>query len=571
MFNPKEINLSDPKWASGEKPIVEGVKAAASSDNAVVTHTMLKVMSEGGNAVDAGIAGCMVQAAVEPFMTNHTGTVTFLFYHAKEDKYYQLDSTGTFPSDLPAHKPVPQGMGKYAVMPPSSVIPGFMPGLKELYNKFATKPWAELCEDAIWWAENGHHVSCFEFDVNAFGEDFITFFPEGREFYMPNGRFPQVGEKFGSKEMAETLRNVANEGPDYMITGSWADKFIKKANEMGWQITKEHMTETPPRWIEPLRYKIRDYEIVSLAPPQQQGVFVALVLGILDKLGIEDVKPYSADHIFYMGHALKLAQQVCGYFNDPEVLTFDVNTFLEPELHEYLAKLIKGMKPKVDLTGHTNFTTGFFGGAGFLDGLIGGKKPTPRQNSHQDQPSGSCELSIVDSEGNWVQMMNTLQSGGIPGQVVGGIPMVGSHAVPNMQASPMTYYQVKGARQRTVMGNTMVLKDGKPILQLGSPGNVHATVPQVLCNYLFFGMDPYNAVREPRMLALQEGGTLIIEDRISEEVQNKLMSLGLRMKVSNVWDYHMGSFQVCYIDQKTGQLCTIADPRRNGVADGIKL
>jgi gamma-glutamyltranspeptidase/glutathione hydrolase len=561
MINPKEINLADPKWSPGEKKTTKGVKAAVSSDNAVVTYTMLQVLENGGNAVDAGIVGCMLQAAIEPFMTNHTGTVTFLFYNAKEDKYYQLDSTGTFPSDVPPHLPVPSGMGAYAVSQPRSVIPGFMPGLKEIHKRFATRPWAELCEDAIWWAGNGHHVSSFEFDVNAYGEDFITFFPEGRKFYMPTGRFPQVGEKFASKEMAATLRNVALEGPDYMISGEWADQFISKANELDWNITKEHMTETPPRWIEPLRFKIRDYEIVSLAPPQQQGVFLALVLGILDKLSIDQYGPYSAEHIFLMSHALSTAQQVCGYFNDSLIFDFDINLFLSVDFHQSLATLIKGLVPKVDLTTHIKMTTGFGSQ---------GKVPTLRQNSHQKQPSGSCELSIVDEEGNWVQMMNTLQSGGIPGQVVGGVPMVGSHALPGHPSAFMSYYQVKGARQRTVMGNTMLLKDGKPVLQLGSPGNVHVTVPQVLCNYIFFGMDPYSAICEPRMLSYEDDATVIIEDRISEEVQRKLMAMGIRLKVSNIWDYHMGSFQICYKDLDTGELCAVADPRRCGVADGIK-
>lgn len=569
MIDPRSINLSDPKWLPGEKPIIKNVRAAVSADNAVVTYTMLKVMEQGGNAVDAAIAGCMVQAACEPFMTNHTGTVTFLFYHAKEGRYYQLDSTGTFPSDLPPHMPVPQGMGTYAKIPPRSVIPGFMPGLKAIHERFATLPWEALCQEAIWWAENGHHVSNFEYEVNLFGEDFITFFPEGRAFYMPNGRFPVVGERFGSPEMAQTLQKVATEGPDYMITGEWADAFIEKANELGWKITKDHMTETPPRWMEPLRFKVGDYEIVSLAPPQQQGVFIALVLGILEHVGIRDVQPFSADHIFYMAHALKLAQSMCGYLHDPDILHVNTASFLDPAFHASLANLVNGMKPKIDLTQHATFTTGFGGATSFMDSMTGGKMPTPRQNSHHDQPSGSCELSIVDTEGNWVQMMNTLQSGGIPGQVVKGIPMVGSHALPNVQASSMQYYQAKGARMRCVIGNTMVLKNGKPILQLGSPGNVHVTVPQVLCNLLFFGMDPYEAIRAPRMLGLQEGGTVVIEDRITEVVQKELLARGLRMKVSGVWDYHMGSFQVCYLDQKTGELCTVADPRRCGVADGL--
>ncbi len=570
MLNPKDINLSDLKWAPGEKKVVKGVKAAASTDNAVVTYTILKILEEGGNAVDGAIAGCMVQAAIEPFMTNYTGTVTFLFYNAKENKYYQLDSTGIFPHDLPAHKPVPQGMGPYAMIPPSSVIPGFMPGLKEIYHKFATKPWSRLCEDAIWWAENGHHVSNFEFEFNSTTNDFITFFPEGREFYMPKSRFPFVGERFYSKELAKTLKKVATEGPDHMITGEWADKFIEKANSMGWMIRKDHMIENLPRWIEPLRYDFKGHEILSLAPPQQQGIFIALVLGMLEHLKIESVTPYSAEHIFYMGNSLKLALNMCGYFNDPNVLSFDTNMFLNKDFHKYLAGLIKGITPKVDLTHHMNMTTSSACTIG-MDPYSGGvgKIPTLHKNSHQAQPSGSCEISIVDKDGNWVQMMNTLQSGGIPGQVVCGVPMVGSHALPNIQAGSMTYYQIKGARMRSFIGNTMILKDGKPVLQLGSPGNVYCTIPQVLCNILFFGMEPYKAICEPRMLPVEEGGTIIVEDRITEDVQRKLLSMGIRMKVSSPWDCHMGSFQVCYKDDKTGELCTIADPRRCGVSDGI--
>jgi gamma-glutamyltranspeptidase / glutathione hydrolase len=562
LRNPRSINLSDAEWMPGEKSVVKGVQAAASSDNAVVTYTMLKTLSEGGNAIDAGIAGALVQTALEPFMTNLTGTVIALYYHAGEAKFYQLDSSGIFPSDLPAHMPVPQGMGPYAQVPPRSVIPGFMPGMTALHGRFGSKAWQELCEEAVWWAEEGHHVSSFEYEVNLFGENFISFFPEGRKFYMPQGLLPRVGEKFASREMAQTLKKVAEEGPDYMINGEWADAFIQKGNELGWKITREHMRETAPRWIEPLRFWVGDHEIVSLAPPGQQGIFIALVLGILQKLGIESVRPYGADHLFSMAHALKMAGMLCGYQNDPEILSFDVNTFLDPSLHAHLAKLIEGMRPRVDLSEHVKKTINF--------GAQGGKIPTTSRDSHQSQPSGSCELSVVDKHGNWLQMMNTLQSGGIPGQVVGGVPMVGSHAQPNRHDQTIVYFQVKGARLRHPIGNTMVLKDGKPVLQLGTPGNVYCTVPQVLCNHLYFGMDPYQAVRAPRMLGLQEGGTFVIEDRIPESVQNELMKLGLRMQVSRAWDLHMGSFQVCYLDPQTGELCTLADPRRCGVADGIK-
>jgi len=108
-----------------------------------------------------------------------------------------------------------------------------MPGLKEIHHRFCTRKWKELCTPAVEWAERGHPISTFEYGVNLFGEKFITYFPEGREFYQPIGMFPHVGELFIPRNLAKTLRGVADEGPDYMITGHWAERFVAKANEMG--------------------------------------------------------------------------------------------------------------------------------------------------------------------------------------------------------------------------------------------------------------------------------------------------------------------------------------------------
>src|ERR1700722_9421840 len=114
----------------GPKIPVTGLRAAVTTDSAIVTETMLEVLANGGNAADAGVAGALVQAAVEPFMTNHAGLVTFLYYEAKSGRIHQLDSQGAFPSGLWPFKPVPSTVGAYAVPQPSGIIPGFMPGLK---------------------------------------------------------------------------------------------------------------------------------------------------------------------------------------------------------------------------------------------------------------------------------------------------------------------------------------------------------------------------------------------------------------------------------------------------------
>jgi gamma-glutamyltranspeptidase/glutathione hydrolase len=561
-----EHYLIDP----GPKTPVTGLKAAVTTDSAIVTETMLKVLKAGGNAADAGIAGAMVQAAVEPFMTNHAGLITFLYYEAKTGKMHQLDSLGAHPSGLSPFRPVPPSVGSYAAMPPSAIIPGFMPGLKAIHEKFGSKPWGELCEDAVEWSEKGHPVSTFEFGVNLFGEKFITYFPEGRDFYQPKGFFPNVGDVFVPPGMAKTMRGVAEQGPDYMITGPWAEAFVKRGNAMGWNVTMEHMTETPPRWVEPIRYKHHEYEIVSLGPPQAQGLFIAMVMGVLKHLGIRDMKPGSADHIWAMGHALRQGTRHWEYCLDPTIYGVPTDELLDDGYHAHIAKMIRISRPKVDLSEHIRLSGDSASGGDMMSAMFGGGGRPRTGKSKSDQPTGSCELAVVDSEGNWVQMMDTLQGSGIPGQVVGGVPMVGSHATFGNLMSSMDSTLVKGAKSRCIIGNTMVLKDGKPILSAGSPGNVHCTVPQVLTYALDFKLDPYAAVDAPRMLPMGENRGVTIEDRLPEGTVEGLYKLGSRVSVVNGYDWHMGSFSVIAKDEKTGEYTAVADPRRCAKADGLK-
>ncbi|UAK23774.1 gamma-glutamyltransferase family protein [Sphingomonas nostoxanthinifaciens] len=546
----------------GPKAIVSGASAACSSDNAIVTETILQTMAEGGNAIDAAVAGCMVQAAVEPFLTNHTGTISLLFYEASTGSFHQLHSAGTFPAGLAPFRPIPRMATGYARLPPAACIPGFMPGLGAMHARFGRSPWPRLVEPAIRWAEEGHPVSSFEYGVTISEQDFITYFPEGRAFYMPGGFYPAVGERFRNPSLAETLRGVARDGPDHMIRGAWASAFVAKANAMGWPITLAHMAENPPRWIDPLRLAHAGQEIVALGPPEQQGAFIAMVLGMLDALDLRSMTPGSAEALFSMAHALRLGLYFCGFLGDPIVARYDVAALLDGDFHRSLARLIAGMRPDHDLTEHLRLVAG----------------PTTRGDGHglagrpsvkPEQPTGSCELSIVDAAGNWVQMMNTLQSGGIPGMVVGGVPMVGSHATFAGVSGHFDIKLVPGARLRTIVGNTFVLRDGAPAYALGTPGNVFCTIPQVLVNLLDWRMTPEAAIAAPRMLELGEDGALTIEDRIDADAIAGLARMGVPTGVLPPWDWHMGSFQMCYRDAQTGRLGAVADPRRTGVAGGL--
>jgi len=541
----------------GAKQPATGQQAVCASQHPIVSDTMLGVMRDGGTAVDAAIAGCLVQATVQHDMTNHTGTVTFLMWEAASGKVHELNSMGTIVPEMAPFNRVPAGTGYYASggRAPFAVIPGFMPGMKALYERFATKPWDYLCGPAIRWAEEGHEVDSFEHLVMAQTVDFYLYTPSGRQHFTPGGHLPQVGDRWPKPELAKTLRNLAAEGPDYFITGQWAQHFVERANQLGWKIELKHMSAIPPRWSEGRRYRHRDYEIVQLSPPERQAVYCSLVLGILRELDVTSAGHYSqsAEAIYYMAHALRRAAFETGFLNDPQVFEDPADTLMSPEYHRLLADVIRRSRPKIDLTKHVEVTAG----PGALEAAGGPPK----------QPAGSCELSLVDSQGNWVQMMNTLQSGGIPGEVVDGVPMVGSHGVTSLLA-PIGGWFTGGGRMRSTIGNTIVLKAGKPVLSLGSPGNVHCTVPQVLSNVLDYGMDPYDAEDAPRMLPIEDDYKLGVESRLPEAVVAKLAQLGVTVRPLPRYDYHMGSFQMSWRDDG-GTLHSTAGPRRAGKADGF--
>jgi gamma-glutamyltranspeptidase/glutathione hydrolase len=328
---------------------------------------------------------------------------------------------------------------------------------------------------------------------------------------------------------------------------------------MGWPITLAHMEETPPRWVEPLRFTHGEHEIVGLAPPQQQALYCAYVMGVLRHLGIADHAPGSAEHIFYMAHALRLGLYQCGFLGDPMVGRYAFDQLLDDDFQRAGARMIGGLRPEIDLTEHVRLTATGSAKAG---------RPT-RSIAPPALPPSSCELSIVDAEGNWVQMMNTMQSGGIPGMVVEGIPMCGSHATFTGMSGNMDAKLVAGTRMRRALGSTFVLRDGVPVLSLGTPGNVYFTIPQMLTYLLDFGLDITAAQDGVRMLPMDEDGSVTVEDRLETATLDRLASWGVNTRAVSPYEYHMGSFQMCFRDTATGQLGASADPRRCGVADGI--
>ncbi|WP_029136568.1 gamma-glutamyltransferase [Nakamurella lactea] len=521
----------------GQKAVASG-RVVATSQHPVVTDAMLDTVAHGGNAVDAVVTGALIQATIQQEMTNHAGTVSCLYWDNLNKELHDLNSVGTPAYDLAPFHRVPGGHGFYAppgTRGPFAVLPGFIPGLAALHGRFGSRPWETLVTPAVPWAEEGNVVTSFEHFVQALTVDFFLYTPSGRQHFLVDGHLPQVGDRWPKPALAQTLRGLAAEGPEWFTTGPWARAFVQRANDLGWDITIEHLTRTPPRWGSGQRFTWRDHEIVQLSAPERQAAFSAITLGVFDALGGTGFGHYSQDPegAWALGHALRIADRMCGYLNDTQVFESPVDALLDPDFHESLAKIVKGQKTSADLSNHVTLTHG----------------PTAvaAAGGAPDQPAGSCELTVVDAQGNWVQLMNTLQSGGIPGEVVGGVPMVGSHSLPSLAAG-MSHWLAEGARIKCILACTMVLRDGEPWWSLGSPGNVHCTAPQVLLNGLGYSMSPNEAEDAPRMLPMDDNYVLGIESRVSEDMAAGLARRGVLLEALAPYDFHMGTYQMAWRD-----------------------
>jgi gamma-glutamyltranspeptidase/glutathione hydrolase len=544
----------------GPKSVATGKHAMASTQHPIITKAILKVLKNGGNAFDAAISASILQCVIQPHMSCYSGTVDFLCWDESSGRAHYLNSVAEFPDGLSPFKPNPNSNL-------AAAVPGFMPGLATLANKFGTMPWSNYVQPAIEAAKKGVIMTSFMYSILANSRAF-TYFPSARDFFYPNGFLVPVGARWKMPETAETLRHLSENGPDYFTKGAWAEHFVKKSNEIGWPITLKHLTLYEPRWIEPLRFNFQGYEMLGNPPPQMGGLTVSYFLGVLEEFNLKRLGHYSksartlvlAAQMFY-----RVWCELDPFIQDPLSYNVPSEIYQSKEYQRLVAEILRNSDPVVDLTENMRLRT----------------NPASRVASGMLTTSevNSCHNCIVDKEGNWITMMHTGNGGGVPGMVVDGVPSQGG--------SNNAVYAGPGRRIRSHINPILVLQDGSPYMVLGSPGDVAHNVPTVLLNIFGFGMDPYAAIDAPRFHptpistgALGAGGvvsvqgqrerwTLDIENRISNGVLNGLAKLGIEIKSLGKYNWHLGSMQLIWKEEKTGLLKGATDPRRLGHAEGF--
>ena len=455
----------------------------------LATRVGVDVLKRGGNAVDAAVAVGYALAVVYPaagnlggggFMTIQLadGRKTFLDFREKApfaatpDMY--LDSAGNVIKGASTK-------GHLAVG-----VPGSVAGLEYAREKYGTRARGVLIAPAISFAERGFvlddgDIAMFATATKDFRDD-----PASAAIFLNKGEPFKAGDRLVQKDLGKTLRLIAQRGPDAFYQGSIADAIAASSAEGKGIITKADLQQYKVRELAPVECDYRGFHIVSAPPPSSGGVVVCEILNILEGYPLKDLGFRSAQAVHYQIEAMRHAYvDRNSYLGDPDFVKNPLDRLLDKGYAEKVRAVIEPNK------------------AGVSRDLKPGVPPHEGTNT--------THYSIVDNEGNAVAVTYTLNDwfGAKVTAAKTGILLndemddfTAKLGVPNLyglvqgQANSIA----PGKRPLSSMSPTIVTRDGKPVMVIGTPGGSRIITVVVHCilNVVDYGMNIQEAIDAPR-------------------------------------------------------------------------
>lgn len=539
----------------GPKPIAEAHGAMASSSHPMVTQAVLTVLEEGGNAVDAMLTAIPLQHVIEPQMSTLAGGMGGLIYWAETGELIYLDAELDHTAEAPAARSMARPAGVGITSGQRIGVPGTVPGLAAAAERYGTRPWNAYFGPAIAAASDGYAMYSFLYGEMNDAFERIGAHEASRQKWMPDGFVPPVGDTVRQPKLADTLRRLANEGPDLFTSGAWAERFVAEVNRTGGQITLRELSDYRARWVAPLEFTYRGHELRGAPPASTAGILNGMILNILEVIDLSDMRHYteSAESLIVIRKAYEQAGfYTSSFVADPETANIPAQELLSKEFARHIAAVIDRSTSR-DLP---QVTAGNGGRQRYAGTGVSHYPPEAYTDTNH--------LVIVDTDGNWVSMTHTVYGDTFgTGLTVDGVGVNSGNTFPGTGGG-------EGRRVITPFPALMAVDDdGQPWLALGSPGLSSRAVALTLINLLGYGMDPYAAVDAPRFQGYGRYDALHIESRIAEDVLHDLEQRGVELRISAPYNWHMGSIQLVMRDRQSGVLTGVADPRRGGHAAGF--
>jgi gamma-glutamyltranspeptidase/glutathione hydrolase len=308
----------------------------------------LKIIHQGGNAIDAAIAAAAALMIVEP-VSNGLGSDCFAIVWDGE-QLHGLNSSGVSPAawslDYFASKygKESNGLAKRPVRGWDSVtVPGALAGWQVLHERFGSLPLADLLQPAIEIAEKGHAVAPIVAHKWAAATSELVSQPGFAQAFMPNGRAPGCGEMFYFRQAAKAFKRLAQVGLRDFYEGEIAKAICAFAKEHGAIMTANDLSNYRPDWVGTISTKVQGYDVHEI-PPNGQGIGALIAMGILEKLDLAKHAVDGVESQHLQIEAMKLAfADIYRYVADPRSMDVSPEQMLNSD---YLAKRANLIDPE---------------------------------------------------------------------------------------------------------------------------------------------------------------------------------------------------------------------------------
>ncbi len=530
----------------------------------LATDAGVEVLKEGGNAVDAAVAVGFALAVVHPVAGN-IGGGGFMLIHEHTGKNLFIDYREEAPL---AATPNLYLDAQGNVIPKASIVgyraigvPGAVAGLVYAERKYGRLTLDKVMAPAMRLAADGFVLSAEE--AQELHDSILTQFPASKKIFQRDGDFYAAGDSFRQPELAETLRKIEKDPSDF-YDGAMAKQIAAAVQAGGGLITAADLAHYKVKERTPIVGSYHGYTIVSAPPSSSGGITLTETLNILDGYQLAPLGDRTAPEMHLIIEAFRRAfMDRNNYLGDPDYVTMPIAAMLSQKYAAAWRATIEADKatPSADLVRP----------AGFLP-------PPPTMDEVRKEPVDTTHYSVMDAEGDAVAVTTTLNNGFGSGVTVPGLGFLlndemddftSKPGVPNMFGliqGPANAIE-PGKRPLSAMTPTIILKNGKVAMVLGSPGGptIITTVANVFLSVADEGLNIQQAVDAPRFHQQYLPDTVMMEPGFSPAAIERLRAMGYTLRIGRHW----GDAECIEVDPKTGVLEAGQDHRHHyGSAGG---
>ena len=539
-----------PPHRNAYRPVVMGLGGVATSAHPLASMAGIRMLLEGGNAVDAAVAVAAALNVVEPFMSGAGGIGLMLISRGGGRERHVLDFIGGAPKAAS-----PRGLTEHDLDggPKSCATPGNLGGWLAAHERFGSLPRASVFAPAIAMAEQGVPLSWKNVDFFTAARPQLARSAEAERLYFGNGG-PRAGRVVAYKDLAATFRQVVEGGAEAFYRGPIAKAIAQSVREAGGWLDEADLAAFAPVWREPATIRYRGHEIASMPPP-----FSAFqMLETLNVLEGFDLPAWGHNSVEYLHHLIETIK-----FATADRLAFAYSP--DPPIRGLTSKAYAASQRARIIADRAQRSEGERFNRERLPEQISEGYPPKFENEQ------TTHFACADASGTVVSVTQTLGMAFGSGFAVPGTGVLLNNILKWSDLDADSPNVLRGGRKAgTMMSPTQVYRDGRFLLSIGTPGSygILQTTSQMLLNVLDFGMNVQEAIEAPRVRVYRDR-LVDAEARIPAATIDGLRARGHQVNVIDEWTWVVGGGQGVMRDPESGALMAGADPRRDGYAMAV--